>query len=127
MSLPNRVSYPQRYKNIKALALQYGWREVDHQNTIFLVSFKKEDVRLNIYYSKMTVATVLTHPVKGRTQLFRKNVDKKLLIEIFKNPRIHTGRGYYGYNLQTPKEVPPKPVGFWAKVKRIWNFGRKNT
>jgi len=82
-------------KEIRILASELGWQCVAHQRNIFLLSFKKEDMRVNIYYSKMTVGTCLNHPTSGRTQLFRKKVSLKQLERIFKNPRVHTHKGYY--------------------------------
>lgn len=81
------------YKKIKQLARQYDWHCIDTQNV--MLSFKKADVRVNIYWTKMTVATCVNHPTKGKTQLFRRNVTEKQLERIFKNPRVHTGKGYY--------------------------------
>ena len=43
----------------------------------------------------MTVSTCLNHPKKGKTQLFRKRVNKEMLEQIFEYPRKHTGKGYY--------------------------------
>lgn len=81
---------------IRAIAKKNGWKEIDLQQNISMISFSKDDKRINVYYSKMTVATALLHPVKGKTQLYRRNVwDIKKLENIFMNPRVHTGRGYY--------------------------------
>ena len=79
---------------IRKVAKQAGWKEIDHQEYIKMLSFVKGFSRINVYYSKMTVATCIDHPTKGRTQLFRKYVDDKLLKKIFHNPRIHTSNGY---------------------------------
>jgi hypothetical protein len=38
-----------------------------------------------------TVGTALDHPVKGKTQLFRRNQSLEDLAQIFANPRLHTG------------------------------------
>lgn len=81
--------------DIIAAGTSAGYRLIDFQETIGMISFAKKDVRINVYLSKMTVATCLTHPKRGATQLFRKNVDLKMMKEIFRNPRIHTGEGYY--------------------------------
>lgn len=63
-----------------------------------MVSYSKEinegTARVNVYLSKMTVATALNHPKQGKTQLYRRNVDAKLLNKIFINPRVHTNCGY---------------------------------
>lgn len=51
-----------------------------------------------MHYTTGTVGTCLNHPSKGKTQLFRRNVSLDLLVEIFRNPRIHTNTGYYRKN-----------------------------
>lgn len=94
---------------ICAMAKKHKWQEIDRQELNTLISFQKDTgakaglVRLNIYLTrksrpgalKMTVATCLNHPKKGKTQLFRKNVTRTQLVHIMKNPRKHTGKGYY--------------------------------
>jgi len=81
---------------IKDIAKKYEYIEIDHQENIYMISFKKNDIRINVYYSKMTIATCINHPKKGKTQLFRRGVwDIKLVENIFKNPRVHTDLGYY--------------------------------
>jgi len=52
------------------------------------------DVRINVYYTTRTIGTALTHPSQGATQLFRRNCTTEELVNIFENPRVHTGRGY---------------------------------
>jgi len=80
------------------MAKKHGWKLTAHQANIGMVSFSKTidelPARINIYTSTMTVATSLTHPKQGKTQLYRKHVDKILMIDIFKNPRVHTNAGY---------------------------------
>jgi len=83
------------HDKIKKLGHLLGWQCIDHQKKIFMLSFMKEDSKVNVYYSRMTVATCITHPTKGRTQLFRKKVSMKQLERIFNNPRMHTDKGYY--------------------------------
>ena len=51
--------------------------------------------RVNVYNSTGTVGTCVNHPVIGKSQLFRQNVSLKSLTYIFRNPRVHTGHGYY--------------------------------
>ena len=51
--------------------------------------------RINVYYTTGTVGTCIEHPELGKTQMFRRNVDYTLLGEIFRNPRVHTGTGYF--------------------------------
>lgn len=81
-------------EEIELLAKKHGWNFLIWQDNISMLSFKKNDMRINIYITTMTVATCLNHPKKGKTQMFRKNVDNKLMSNIFRNPRIHANTGY---------------------------------
>jgi hypothetical protein len=85
----------EKLAKISLIAESFNYVQIDYQASIYMVSFAKEAVRINIYLTKMTVATCIHHPKKGKTQLFRRNVDMKSLEKIFKNPRQHTGKGYY--------------------------------
>lgn len=79
------------------LAHRNNYVFAEEQANIGLLIFKKEDVQLNVWATKMTVSTTLTHPVtKRRAQLFRRRVSMKLLAQLFENPRLHTSKGYYG-------------------------------
>jgi hypothetical protein len=80
--------------DIDPIARKHGWTFVTFQVNIGMLSYKKGDVRINIYTTKMTVATCLNHPKKGKTQMFRKKVTLTELQDIFKNPRVHTNKGY---------------------------------
>lgn len=82
---------------IKKIAEKENWKFLEIQDKPPMISFKKEEARINIYYSTMTIGTCIRHPKKGKTQLFRRNVTLSELEKIFKNPRIHTTKGYY-YN-----------------------------
>lgn len=82
-------------KEVRRIAKSKKWIEIDHQENISMVSFTNGVDRINVYYTKMTVATCINHPKKGKTQLFRKRVKFDLLTKIFENPRIHTDIGYY--------------------------------
>lgn len=84
-----------RLKKVRALAAENGWEEIDWQENLLMVSFVRSGVRINVYISKMTVATCLKHPKRRDSQLFRKRVDFKTMDAIFKNPRVHTDAGYY--------------------------------
>jgi len=81
--------------DIDKLANESGWLKIDYQDNIGMVSYRKDKIRINIYLSRMTVSTAMKHPKKGKTQLFRQNVNLEQLTEIFKNPRTHTNKGYY--------------------------------
>lgn len=85
-------------ERIRERARDRGWAEIDHQENIMMISFTKNNARINVYYSKswrLTVATIINHPVVGRKQLFRKYITLHELDNILINPRIHTGKGYY--------------------------------
>lgn len=59
-----------------------------------VISFRRKGILMNIWFTKMTIGTALEHPTLGKTQLFRKKVNFKLLEDLFINPRLHTGKGY---------------------------------
>lgn len=80
---------------ILRLANHFKWNMVAKDTYGKLVSFKRDGERLNVYYSKMTVGTCVNHPTKGKTQLFRRNVNFNLLSKLFNDPLTHTHRGYY--------------------------------
>lgn len=86
-------------EEVDKIAEKHGWVLVKHQPEIYMVSYKKAynggTARINVYMTKGTVATSLEHPTKGKTQLFRKGLFLWALEEIFRNPRKHTGVGYY--------------------------------
>ncbi|MCP4974610.1 MAG: hypothetical protein GY931_00485 [Maribacter sp.] len=81
-------------KQLLHLATSNNWKLLCIQDNIGMISFTKEGARINIYTTKMTVATCLNHPKQGKTQMYRKNVSNEELGKIFKNPRVHTGKGY---------------------------------
>ena len=56
---------------------------------------REDSVKIHVYLRTGTVATCLEHPRSGKTQLFRRNNTLSDIKDIFENPRIHTGRGYY--------------------------------
>lgn len=84
--------------DIRALASECNYEEVYFNEQSRLVSFKNRyepEVRINVYYTTYTVGTCIDHPRQGRTQLFRRNMNTKQLLEaIFVDPRLHTGVGY---------------------------------
>lgn len=85
-----------REMRIIRIAKENGYR-IDHRNRQrYLLRFISDNNNwmVDVWFTKMTVGTYLNHPRQGKTQLFRKNVSLELLDEIFKNPRIHTGKGY---------------------------------
>lgn len=88
-----------RLKETRSVAKEFEWTEIDHQENIPMVSFVKGDSRINVYYSRMTVGTVVTHPKCGCNQMFRKGVYGEHLREVFRNPRAHLNtKGVPGYH-----------------------------
>lgn len=90
---------------IKAVATRYGWEEILPRKNPAMVSFLRDNERINVFHTTGTVATCIDHPVKGKTQLFRRNIDLKKLEEIFAKPRIHTGKGYYRAKMTAVEEI----------------------
>lgn len=80
---------------VRAVAEQFGYTEIGRNEISRVVSFCKESVRINVYYTTRTVGTCLNHPARGKTQLFRREVSMDQLAQIFDNPRSHTGKRYY--------------------------------
>ena len=93
------MNYPNRHnvvlKEVQAIAESLGWAQLDHQPNIKLVSFTNGPDRINVYYSQMTVTTIINHPKQGRNSLYRKGVTFDTLKKIFQNPRTHIGTGYH--------------------------------
>lgn len=87
--------FSQRAEVIKGIAQSMGWTLEQHQENIDLLIFVREGIQMNVYYSKMTVATSMKHPTLGFTQLYRRNVGYGLLKHLMDHPRLHTGKGYY--------------------------------
>lgn len=81
-------------EDILFLSKVYGWELKYHRAEYAELHFVREKCALTVWYSKLTVRTTLIHPVLGKTQMFRKRVDLKLLEAIFRDPRTHTNRGY---------------------------------
>ena len=92
------MNYRMDLHSIDKVAAEYGWRRIDYQPNIGMASYYKmlgdDGARVNVYLTKMTVGTALNHPTKGRTQLFRRDVDYRELHRIFRNPRVHLNKGY---------------------------------
>ena len=49
---------------------------------------------MDYYPTTGTVKTMVSHPKRGRNELYRKNLTSSELGKVFANPRAHTGRGY---------------------------------
>jgi len=89
------MTYKTPKEKIDEIATKHGYICFDYQENIGMASYSDGSTRINVYLTKMTVATCLNHPTKGPTQLFRRNVSISMLDEIFEYPRKHTGKGYY--------------------------------
>lgn len=81
------------------IAAQFGYSVEQEQPKNKLLILTKNHavlgpVQVNVYYSTRTIGTSFKHPSKGKTQLFRKNVNEKEFKAILQNPRAHIGRGY---------------------------------
>ena len=87
-------------EEMNIIAAKYDWEFAEWQENIYMISYFKESdgirMRINVYLTTMTIATSLDHPKKGKTQLYRRKVyDRALVGKIFRDPRHHTGKGYY--------------------------------
>jgi hypothetical protein len=82
-------------KYILQLSERHNWTKIFGNKNPLMLSFMKNDMRINVYPTTMTVATALKHPFKGKTQLYRKGVSLATLNSIFVDPRTHTNQGYY--------------------------------
>ena len=72
-----------------------GVHEIAFNENSRVISFRTADhARINVYYTTRTIGTALSHPAQGATQLFRRNCSTEELLEILKNPRFHTAKGY---------------------------------
>lgn len=93
-------SLPQRNlvlneSDLDRLAATYGYHKVDtSSSTAPMASYRRGSCRLNFWLTTGTVGSYLVHPKKGKSQLFRNKVDHSQADAIFKDPRIHTGKGY---------------------------------
>lgn len=96
------VIEPKAYR-AAGYAIKYKWALLDIQQNIKMVRYMRADegdvVKVNVYHGGRhglyTISTALRHPTHGATQLFRKNIGDVELEAILKNPRQHTGKGYY--------------------------------
>ena len=93
---------PSRYKVmvlnediLDDFADRYGYSKLYNLQSAPIASYLRGLCRLNFLLSTGTVGSYIHHPRRGKTQLFRRDVDTSETEEIFRNPRIHTGRGYH--------------------------------
>jgi hypothetical protein len=92
---PPPPTYVLDRNSLDHLAREYNYTILDtSSSTAPMASYSRNAVRLNFWLSTGTVGSYLKHPRRGKTQLFRRNVDVNEAQVIFANPRVHTGRGY---------------------------------
>ena len=83
------------------MARSQGWEKISVPRQEYekgMVSYRKDDCRLNFWRTTGTVGSYLEHPRQGKTQLFRRDISRAEAPQIFNNPRQHTGRGYHNTN-----------------------------
>ena len=80
-------------KILDGYAELYEWVKVEVPNNAnYMVSYRKDDIRLNFWLTTATVGSYLYHPKKKhKTQLFRRSITMDEAEGIFINPRRHTG------------------------------------
>jgi hypothetical protein len=81
--------------SVRRIAENEGYEEIYVNDTSKVISFARDGIRINVYWTTGTVGTCLMHPRQGKTQLFRRNADVELLRQVFRNPRVHSGSGYH--------------------------------
>ena len=102
---------------IKTLASKYKWVEILPRKNPAMISFARENERINVFHTTGTVATIINHPTGKRTQLFRRNIDFKELATIFDRPRTHTGKGYFKA-IKPPCEVSGPSTELLDKLEK---------
>mgnify|MGYP001175561517 CR=1 FL=1 len=82
--------------------LGYSVEKGKNEYVVFCHRFDDQGCRVQVavYFSEKfsrgyTVATAITHPKRGKTQLLRKGCEWSDVLTLLQNPRQHTGRGYY--------------------------------
>lgn len=87
--------------SVRRVARDHGYAEVQFNEASRVIAFEKSDpgrCRVNVYYTTGTVATCLDHPRSGKTQLFRRGQTLGDVEAVFRDPRRHTGVGYFRSN-----------------------------
>lgn len=85
-------------EEVRKAAAGTSFHLISHNKSSKLLSFRSGTTRINVYYITAVVGTCLDHPTKGKTQLFRRNIDLNFLALLFRDPRIHYSKGYYTRN-----------------------------
>jgi hypothetical protein len=95
-------SRPLNESELDYMAETRGWSKVDARSSKDrMVSYRRDDIRLELRLSTGTVWSYLDHPSK--TQLLRRKLDMSQASAIFVDPHIHTDAGYRRRD-QNPQE-----------------------
>ena len=78
-------------ESVRRIAWRHNWEEVQINTRSCVVGFKRQNERINVYYTTGTVGSCLTHPRHGKTQLFRRNQTLSNLGQIMRDLRWHSG------------------------------------
>ena len=99
---------------LQQIASSHGWEQVQFNVQSYVMGFKRGNERVNVYYTTWTVGTCVDHPKQGKTQLFRRNQTWADIDAIFRDPRVHTGAGYYRKASRYNEEPSLKPLCWWG-------------
>jgi hypothetical protein len=82
-------------KQIRKIAKDCGFKEKNHIARQKIISFvNKNNTKIDIYYSKMTIGLTFVHPREGKKQVFKKNISLNKLKKIFNNPLLYSVECY---------------------------------
>jgi hypothetical protein len=73
-------------------AIKNNWEFIEFQKDSGMISFKRNNERLNYWITTGTLSTSVIHPIEGRIQTFRRNIPINC---IFKKMKSKKSRGYY--------------------------------
>jgi hypothetical protein len=82
---------------LDSMAEARAWEKLDCTSSegTPMVSYRKDNVRLEVWLSTGTIGSYLEHPNQGKTQLFLRNIMQiGEATEIFDNPHVHSNKGY---------------------------------
>jgi hypothetical protein len=95
----HRMNCRAEIKNNLSMIMIYAdvhkWDCIAFYAASFHIILRRKNDKMNVYLSTMTIQTCMNHPSKGNTQLNRRNLSPEQMEQLFINPRVHTGKGYY--------------------------------
>jgi hypothetical protein len=100
------MNYIEKIKDIKSLAIKYGYEDITTPSKMEVLTFERYEKkrgfltrlfsknvldrqRINIYYTRMTVAVALRKPTSKKTQKYYFEVTMEALEDIMNNPRVN--------------------------------------